>query len=58
MSELIALGNLEPLKEVMYNIYDKNSALRKIDLVDYRNYKFTIIDSENYQVTQILSKEN
>uniref|UniRef100_A0A224XD87 Flavin-containing monooxygenase n=1 Tax=Panstrongylus lignarius TaxID=156445 RepID=A0A224XD87_9HEMI len=54
MSELFALGNLEPLKEVFFNILDENISLRKENLVSYRNYKFTIVDSENYEIEHII----
>ncbi|KAK9511420.1 hypothetical protein O3M35_000081 [Rhynocoris fuscipes] len=53
MNELYELGKLEPLEEVVFGIYEKTMALRKIDLVDYRNHKFRIKDSENFEVFHV-----
>uniref|UniRef100_A0A0V0GBF9 Flavin-containing monooxygenase n=1 Tax=Triatoma dimidiata TaxID=72491 RepID=A0A0V0GBF9_TRIDM len=55
VSELVALGNLEPLKEVLFNMLEKNMSIRKEDLVGYRNYKFTIVDTENYKVEKTIN---
>lgn len=49
--EIALAAGVPGFAPVIKNIYDYNQKMRKKNLTNYKNYKYRIIDNENFEVT-------
>lgn len=54
--DLAITADIEPIKSYVTKMYNETRRLKQNDITTFRNYKFTIIDDENFQVTQLLPR--
>ncbi|XP_063695641.1 uncharacterized protein LOC134827041 [Culicoides brevitarsis] len=52
MNELATMANIEPVKPVIFDIYFRRQLLMRIDLRNYRNFNYKILDDFNFEETR------
>lgn len=53
--DLAATADIQPIKPYVTKMYSRNRQNRQRDLTTFRDYKFTIIDDENFKVEVLLN---
>lgn len=48
LNELATMTNIEPIKPVILDIYDRSRYLMQNDIRNYRKYNYRIIDDYNF----------
>lgn len=51
--EIASAAGVPGLSPVIKNIYDYNKKMRKKNLDTYKNYKYRVIDHENFEVSLV-----
>ncbi|KAG5680244.1 hypothetical protein PVAND_009766 [Polypedilum vanderplanki] len=54
-ADLAVTADIEPIKPYVTKMYNETRRNKQNDLATFRNYKFTIIDDENFETTLLLS---